>query len=65
VVDVEVVSHCYKEEHHVESSQKVKANPRSKGKGELKITRNSCAKKNSVAPNRNSVEKVLVFKVRR
>ena len=45
------VSHCYEDEHDVKSSQKVKVNPRSKDKGEVKITRNLCAKKKSVAPN--------------
>lgn len=59
------VSHCYEDEHHVESSQRVKTNLRSKDKGEFKIARKSCAKKKSVTPNRNSVEKVLLFKIRR
>jgi hypothetical protein len=64
VVEVDCVSHCYEDEHDVELSQRFKANPRSKDVGEVKITRNSCAKKKSVAPNRNSVED-LFFKVRR
>jgi hypothetical protein len=65
VVDEDGLSHCHEDEHDVESSQRVKANPRSKDKVEVKITRNVCAKKKSVAPNRNSVEKDLLFKVRR
>jgi len=55
VVDVDGVSHCYEDELDVESSQRVKTNPKSKDMGEVKITRNSCAKKKPVAPNRNSV----------
>jgi Fe-S-cluster-containing dehydrogenase component len=57
VVDVEGVAHFYEDERDVESSPRVKKNPRSKDSNKVgvKITRNLCAKKKSVAPARNSV----------
>lgn len=58
MADVDGVLHCYEDGHDVESSHRVKANPRSKDKREVKITRNLCAKKKSVTPNRNSVERI-------